>query len=956
MSRGKFEVIQAVPGSNTLSRLVKRFGKNEIGIVTSLNDRLLSSINRSLDDETLVDVKPFGEVVRQVYLQSGIGKLRIESSRQSLSTLGMICNELGAASPFRAVAEFPGFHESLAKLIKEFEHFGLFSHEVHELSAKVSPELGRKLEDIATIASKSETFAEQSNAISVSRMMMASFDEHLDLDGQENRLLVFAESEFHPMAMKWLKWLSEEGAEVQVIFDRHATNGKIFDLAHRAIEHLGVKASLPGEGNQLTNRLFCESTPEEIVGSELEWVEIHKSGDLLSECEWAIRKCQSLGPTAKVAIFCRGMDRYAPILRATSQQFDVPLIIRHRVPLMTNGYAKFLVSQLESFLNRDVRNLSLAMRTSYVGIQIEARLQAAHEARLEQWNRLRELVSTESEEASDRYLYHILAARENSLRQDRTPAEWHAWLKEFIESSPVFENLATSPTHERDQRAYTAMLSSLAQDALAWISAQSEPISFRFWLEHATKIWEESTVSQPSDTSGIEVVSQPAELFDVDYLLVLGLLEGTFPRRRSEEPILSDDDRAEINEYLKGTKLLNSFDVARSERDLFYRVCCAAQKGLYLSYPATNDDSESDSVPAFYIDEVEKSVSNSVTIHHSRRELFPTNSSDLNPRDELLKMSFESPYHPPQSNEVHHAQHLIKVELATLRPAERKAVLDCGYRIAAQRVFPAPQRENESWNSLLRLVRRSNLFSVKTPEDARKNFAECMETFLDDLRLKVPEWEYDMILHGADRMIPKLIEQEFAARELWRRDVKNTIAGVKFGDPELPVDKYKFEETVPAVTIQGNIKTVHLFRMKAPKSGSNSKSKIDQERFALLAEFSPYFHAGFTTRHIPRVEIQGLDGSRTLLVFTSGEARPIQSETLLVENLADNDGGWDEFCLRLKDIRIALKQQFSDDSLKASPGNHCYNCNYADLCRRSALAPEDDDPFGLDQTKLEDED
>lgn len=939
MSRGKFEVIQSVPGSNTLTRLVKRFGKSEIGIVTALNDRLLRSINQSLDEDTLVDVKPFGEVVRQVYLQSGIGNFRIESSRQTLSTLGMICNDLGPASPFRGVAEFSGFHESLAKLLKELEHFGLFSAELRDLSAKVSPDLGRKLEDLARIAQKAEELGEDSKATSVSRMMLASFDEHLDLDGQENRLLVFAESEFHPMAMRWLQWLASEGAEVQLIFDRHATNGKIFDLAHRSIEHLGIKASLPGEGNQLTNRLFSETADDERSGSPLEWVEIHKSGDLLSECEWAIRKCESLGLGAKVAIFCRGMDRYAPILRATSQQFDVPVNIQHRVPLLTNGYVKFLVSQLNCFLTKDVRKIYESLRTSYVGVRRDPRIETAHEERSDQWVKLQELVLEESEEMVDRFLLHFLRLRDSALKQDRTAVEWHAWLKEFIEASPVFEKMPESVTQERDQRAYTAMLSNLAQDALAWISAQGEPMSFRQWLAHASKIWDESTVSQPSDSNGIPVVSQPAELFDVDYLLVLGMLEGTFPRRRSEEPILSDEEREEMNQFLTEVQLVNSFDEARAERDLFYRVCCAAQKGLYLSYPATNDDSESDSVPAFYLDEVEKAVSNAVTIHHSRKDLFPSQSAILNERDEKLRVSFSAPYQPPLSNEVDRARNLIKVELATLRPSERRSLLDCGYRIAAQRVFPAPQRESESWNSLLRLVRRSNLFSVRTADDARANFSECLESFLDELRLRVPEWEYDMIQHGANQMIPKLIEQEFAARDLWRRDVKSTVSNVKFGDPELEFDKYKFDETVPAVTTQGGVKTVHLFRMKAPKP------KDDAERFEFFAEFSPYLHAAFFSKHVPRVEVQGIDGSRTLVIFSGGENRPIQSEELRVENLAQNEGDWPEFLMMLKQVKERLKESLAEDSLKAVPGKHCFYCNYADLCRRSVMAPEDDDVF-----------
>ena len=54
--------------------------------------------------------------------------------------------------------------------------------------------------------------------------------------------------------------------------------------------------------------------------------------------------------------------------------------------------------------------------------------------------------------------------------------------------------------------------------------------------------------------------------------MLQGMLEGVFPRRRSEDPILTDLERAEISLYLETRPLPDSHREARRERDQFYRL------------------------------------------------------------------------------------------------------------------------------------------------------------------------------------------------------------------------------------------------------------------------------------------------------------------------------------------------------------------------------------------------
>ena len=133
MAKGKLELISIIPGPKNVARLVQRFGKNEYGLVTSLSDTQLPMLRAELDDQTLVDVKSFGEVVRQVHQLTGLSSRRIATSRQILSALNIVCAEIDASSPFRKVADMPGFHECLLEVFREAGQWGLIGTDGEDL-------------------------------------------------------------------------------------------------------------------------------------------------------------------------------------------------------------------------------------------------------------------------------------------------------------------------------------------------------------------------------------------------------------------------------------------------------------------------------------------------------------------------------------------------------------------------------------------------------------------------------------------------------------------------------------------------------------------------------------------------------------------------------------------------------------------------------------------------------
>lgn len=934
MPNGRLEVIRIIPGPINVARLVQRFGKNAYGLVTSLNDSQLPMLRSQLGDGTMVDVKSFGEVVRQVHqLTHGYQTRRIATSRQILTALSIVCSGIDAGSPFRKVADMPGFHECLLEVFREAGHWGIVDDSDFRKLVAARPDLG-KVEELMAIFAEVIEILEKANATIVSKLIAECLDSTIDADGQETRFLFFMGSTVHPMAIRWVHWLVSEGAEVQVILDRHATDGDIFQLSKTVEHELGVSPAAPGEGSRLINNLFAK---EAHPGADLDWVEIHCCGDPLSESEWALRKCLAIGDFSNTAILTRNIDRYGPILLHAGEELGVPIETRRRIPLLASGFAKVTLAILKALASDDVRQLANPLRTSYFGItDISPKLDESHHSEINDWDELTQHVKI-TEEIDD-YLFevmsHLLSFRKLSLEKARGPAEWHTELKMFLETAPWLKN-----AQERDLRAQTSMLANLAQDATIFLAQKVENSTYQTWLKHVQGIWEMSDVSVPSNEDGVLLVSSPEELGEVQNLLVLGMLEGSFPRRRSENPILSDAMKKSISELLDGPPMTNSFDVAKSERDLFYRVCAGPSKSLYFSYPMS--DGESDNVPAFYLEEIKRICHIETVVVHPRRFLTPDLEDCQAERDKQLAERLAHPVLKPVNNQLEdpRAIEAVRFDMANVQPRSLRSMLDCNYKFAAERLMPEQQQGFDHWGWMLEVPRRANLLTLPNEQRAKEEMSRVLTVFLDELRPKLPAWEFDMIYHGSTRLIEGLIEREFIARELWSRNPQNTKLGVRFGDPELNPERFKYQFTgkVDGVTDQGNVRTIHLYRRTPPKDVKDEA--IDK----YLVEYGMYFAAAWEGVAEVRIEIDGLSEHRTTLLFSEHQTLPKQGEQFIVLNLARQFGNKTELAERIKDLLRLSKTIAVSGQMTARAGDHCAYCSYSDLCRQSLGSS--DDPF-----------
>ena len=938
MPKGRLEVIRIIPGPTNVTRLVQRFGKSEYGLVTSLNDSQLPVLRSKLDDDTLVDVKAFGEVVRQIHRLTGVPTRRIASSRQILTALSIVCAEIETGSPFRKVADMPGFHECLLEVFREVSHWGLIGPDSQEFRKEIlaRPHLG-KISELIDIFHEVISILEKANTTIVSTMIDECLDTSIDTDGQDSRLLIFMGSTVHPGAIRWVPWLVSQGADIQVILDRHATDGEIFQLSGLIADELKKKAAEPGEGSRLINNLFAKG---QYAGADLDKVELHCCGDPLSECEWALRKCLEIEDFGNTAILTRNIDQYGPLLLHAGESLGVPIESRRRIPLLASGFAKVTLATLRSIASEDIRDLGTPLRTSYFGTgDLGDLLESIHHSEGKDWDLLAAYLSasTEMDEYVREVLVYLQTFRQQCGEKARSHAEWHGELKAFLEASPWLKN-----AQERDLRSQTSLLSNLAQDATIQLILNPEPISFAAWLGHAERVWDMSDVSVPSLGDGILLVSSPEELGEVNNLLVLGMLEGSFPRRRSENPILSDELKQGASELIKGPPLNDSFDVAKSERDLFYRVCACPSKTLYFSYPMS--DGESDNVPAFYLEEVKRICGIESPIVHPRRLLTPPLDQCLSERDRQLADRLQYPLIRIVTNELHdeRAIELIRFDMTQVQPRTLRSLVECNYKFAAERLIPEQQQPHDHWGWLLEVPRRAQLLTISDIRVAKTEMARVLAEYLDELRPKLPSWEFDMIYHGAPRLIDGLIEREFASRELWGRNPLNTSLPVKFGDSRLNPERFKYQLTgkVDGITDQGRIRTIHLYRRTPPKDAKAEALKN------YLAEYGMYFASAWEGVSEVRIEIDGLSEHRTTLLYTEHQTIDQRGDQYLVLNLAQHYGTRTELAEDIRNLLTPFKNIAVSGQMTTRSGDHCTYCSFADLCRQSQGSSDVISEFG----------
>lgn len=957
----RLQVIQATPGLDAVRTVLARLPHGESCFLTALSGSRMAAL-RTLAETTEFEISEFGQVVGQVLSRLGGHPVGLPTQGHLRAALAQACEDLPDDSPFKATAMTPGFQRYAGRLLDDLRAYGIEAEELLQAMPHAPEDLAPKLRDLARLQqSIADAMAKLGKRFNRERMEACyEFDDAppLDID-----LLVWIGSDDAPLALDWLKWVANHGARVTAITEYHPTNPHLFEGGRSAVAALGESAKPLPLTNELAAKLFAEA---DFTGTARPLaVEITIAPDQLAEVEWTVRTilAEIAAGTApsKIAIVTRGLSDYAPLLESAAKRLGLPLQCGRSVPLMANGMVRFLVELLRALGSRDVRSLLPLLRSSYLRMprraigELESVISEAHRVRSDPWGALAEALRSEIAAESAEWLLPVLEWRTEARKESRKLDEWADLIRDLGDQAWLAKALETqTPTQDRDVYAQNAMQRALADTATMERLDGGRTRNYDAFLREAVRLWQNSEVIVPQDPEGVTVVSAGESLGDVEFVAVLGMLEGVFPRRRSENPILHDEDLLWLGTHL-GVELPNSHRRAREERDEFYRVICAPTRRLVLSYPQTGEDR--DNVPAFYLQEAQR-IMNAPEHRFSRTEFAPpTSALDVDVR---LREALAGPRKPPtplrvDSDEARDAIRRGPDEPYSVR--ELVNVLQCPFRyVASSRLRINTPRRSSRWNRLLNLPQVAGLAGIADEQTATRRLHEELDNMLTDLYSESTAADLALMKAGGKRLIKEWVDREFTARAKWPRDGYVTHA-VQFDDEHLKAslklangETLRFRGEFPAMTEQRGYRVLHLFRHDdpVPPKTSTIQGMSEEDRLEI---------------GLAMLMIRPKDGPSAVEIdcATTGVRRKLYRQRNVVfaqdtESLKAMSIDENEFATLKSEVVVQLEtatQRITQGSVEARPGDGCRHCEYGELCRRAQGFSDERDPFDFKEDAVD---
>jgi len=926
------------------------------GIVTSFCDQRLRDVIGHAPPETQVEILSFGAVVNR-YLQ-WIGASVDQLPQRGLveAAVAQACSELESDSPFYATRAFAGLHRRLAETFELLRNWGIDENRLAEIAEKCSPATGAKLRSLASLQRETRSILGDLGRTFNADNILESCSLELPQDADFPDLVVLAGSDYSPLYAKWLNWISSQGVRTTVFIEEALGQAQLFEEGRFLAADLGVQPEHLDGDNPLLESLFAQKSPKE---PQVE-VTIQSASDPLAEVEWALRGFARRHAEGmdwnQMALFARDLETYGPLICCASRSLGVPVQVARRAPVLANGFARLLLQVLRFLASNDVRTIGPILFSSYVGLsrqqidEIRSAARSAYGNRDTQWQALAEWADLHAEEIP--WLKPLLEWRRKAVSEPASLAVWAERVRRLPDEQPWLDRTPQSQSlRERDVRIHSAMQRQIAHRASVRRVRRDEALSLVQFVREAEAIWGESDCSVPPDPEGVRVYSQTEGLARVEALHVLGMLEGIFPRRRSEDPILTDSEREEISRHLETRPLPDSHQQARKERDQFYRLCAAASKHLICSYPLADEDR--DNVPAFYLDELARIAGSKLKrIDHERTEWAPPLEECLSERDRRLAEALSS---EPETSEDDALTVPDALALAMPRPEESysprqlRDAYECPFRFFAHHRLKlrAPGRQYV-WSNLINLPRAAALPLIDSKEKALEAMKLALEAEIDKVAPDLSDWQIGVIRAGGERLIQEWVDREFAKREVWSFPEESAEELITFGENRTRgAIKTTAGETVPIygsmpmLTRQAKVNIGLLYR----RSEFDVKTGSNFEMTGSALELGTYLAAIFEKGKAAALDVETMK-SRRLLYITDFEDPlakfpSLKDAGLEVKLLGPPNVFFDQFKEALGKAWETVKAA----KTAANPDKHCSTCDMGEICRRSKDFGEEETPF-----------
>ncbi|HYY64482.1 MAG TPA: PD-(D/E)XK nuclease family protein [Gaiellaceae bacterium] len=358
------------------------------------------------------------------------------------------------------------------------------------------------------------------------------------------------------------------------------------ELARPAIEELPARPDVrPPALAHLERALFSTTGPAgPPIDGSLRFLEgAGRRGTLELVAEELLDLIRGGTRVEDIALVCPRVERYRASLETALGSLGVPYAIEGRIRFDQTEFGRALLSLLRfAWLDGGRRELYGFLRSPYSGLArasvdwIEGRLRG----------RAVEAGARTEEETIRLRDGHPLPPLE-LLRKAQSPLVGLDDLGRFmLRSAYGLESPPVGEESRRDLRAFEA-LTRLVDELEGWLA-----LGGSLAPDEIVAVLERSSVrsSGPGEPGRVDVVDLlRARTRRYEVVFVLGLEEGTLPRRGETSPFLDDEAARELDARLRRSRLAKPDPVER-DRYLFYTACTRATQRLYLVREAASDD------------------------------------------------------------------------------------------------------------------------------------------------------------------------------------------------------------------------------------------------------------------------------------------------------------------------------------------------------------------------------
>ena len=287
-------------------------------------------------------------------------------------------------------------------------------------------------------------------------------------------------------------------------------------------------------------------------------------------------------PPQQIGIVCPALERWQAPLETAFATLGVPHAIEGRLRLDKTPYGQALLALLRfAWLDGGRRDLYSYLRSSYSGFRrmnvdfLEGRLRGR------------------AVESADRVEEETIRLRDGqplpaleAIRSAASPLDAvQALASSMLRASYGLEAPPVGESSRQDLRAHEAVMR-LVGELRGWIElGESLTVEELVGALERAEV-RRSSAPEPGRVAVLDLMRARTRRFEAVFLL--GLEEGSLPRRGHESPFLADDLRRELD-AARGARLAPRDQVAR-DRYLFYTACARATRRVYLVREAVTDD------------------------------------------------------------------------------------------------------------------------------------------------------------------------------------------------------------------------------------------------------------------------------------------------------------------------------------------------------------------------------